>query len=281
MGTAHIFLRSARQQARDGGCACVQSSARTGSGAVDLTFLDDGKVPPGGLSDEQFDALVDAAVGTDIKVRTARICCNPVMLTLLRYTSSLRASDSEHCTRLLSCRLCRAHSAVSVHLFGMRGGSWQSLRVCGTCLQASYMVDVQVDVIMKMLGLWHVRDTIVGNELLRGVSGGERHRVTTAEMLVGPRRIMLMDEISTGAVLSGAKALLTAVLFGWRLRAAPRSRGKRCTDIVITRLSDHVHADHAPARARRHELAFRLQDWTRRRCSASSRCSATSRTASA
>ena len=33
---------------------------------------------------------------------------------------------------------------------------------------------------------------------LRGVSGGERKRVTTTEMLVGPRRIMFLDEISTG-----------------------------------------------------------------------------------
>lgn len=30
------------------------------------------------------------------------------------------------------------------------------------------------------------------------MSGGERKRVTTAEMVVGPRRVLLMDEISTG-----------------------------------------------------------------------------------
>jgi ABC-type taurine transport system ATPase subunit len=101
---------------------CLQASEPS---SVDVAFLEDGKIPHGSLSDAQFDALVDAAVGTDVRV----------------------------------------------------------------------------DVIMKMLGLWHVRDTIVGNQLLRGVSGGERHRVTTAEMLVGPRRILLMDEISTGPLL--------------------------------------------------------------------------------
>lgn len=90
---------------------------------VDLTFLETGEVPKGGLSDSQFDALARAVVGSEVKI----------------------------------------------------------------------------DVVMKLLGLWHTRHTIVGNALLRGVSGGERHRVTTAEMLVGPRSILMMDEISTGA----------------------------------------------------------------------------------
>jgi hypothetical protein len=33
---------------------------------------------------------------------------------------------------------------------------------------------------------------------VRGVSGGEKKRVTTGEMLVGNQRFMAMDEISTG-----------------------------------------------------------------------------------
>eukprot|EP00877_Chromochloris_zofingiensis_P010755 jgi/Chrzof1/5933/Cz16g21030.t1 len=57
---------------------------------------------------------------------------------------------------------------------------------------------VKTEVVMKLLGLAHCKDTLVGDALLRGVSGGERKRVTTAEMVVGPRRVLLMDEISTG-----------------------------------------------------------------------------------
>jgi len=34
--------------------------------------------------------------------------------------------------------------------------------------------------------------------MLRGVSGGQRKRVTTGEMIVGPRKTLFMDEISTG-----------------------------------------------------------------------------------
>ncbi|KAI4379291.1 hypothetical protein MLD38_005609 [Melastoma candidum] len=54
------------------------------------------------------------------------------------------------------------------------------------------------DYVIKILGLEICADTLVGNEMLRGISGGQRKRVTTGEMLVGPVRALFMDEISTG-----------------------------------------------------------------------------------
>ncbi|PIA41675.1 hypothetical protein AQUCO_02200244v1 [Aquilegia coerulea] len=57
---------------------------------------------------------------------------------------------------------------------------------------------VITDYILKILGLDVCADALVGNEMLRGISGGQRKRVTTAEMLVGPARALFMDEISTG-----------------------------------------------------------------------------------
>lgn len=53
-------------------------------------------------------------------------------------------------------------------------------------------------VVLHLLGLAAVANTFVGNESLRGVSGGERKRVTSAEVLVGPQWAIFMDEISTG-----------------------------------------------------------------------------------
>ena len=36
--------------------------------------------------------------------------------------------------------------------------------------------------------------------MLRGISGGQKKRVTTAEMVVGPKKTLFLDEISTGLV---------------------------------------------------------------------------------
>ncbi|XP_041014876.1 pleiotropic drug resistance protein 1-like [Juglans microcarpa x Juglans regia] len=57
---------------------------------------------------------------------------------------------------------------------------------------------VVTDYILKVLGLEVCADTLVGNQMLRGISGGQRKRVTTGEMMVGPSKVLFMDEISTG-----------------------------------------------------------------------------------
>ncbi|KAL2332416.1 hypothetical protein Fmac_019997 [Flemingia macrophylla] len=57
---------------------------------------------------------------------------------------------------------------------------------------------IVTDYTLKILGLDICADTMVGNEMLRGISGGQRKRVTTGEMLVGPTNALFMDEISTG-----------------------------------------------------------------------------------
>ncbi|OMO80632.1 hypothetical protein COLO4_24018 [Corchorus olitorius] len=57
---------------------------------------------------------------------------------------------------------------------------------------------VVTDYMLKILGLEVCADTMVGDEMIRGISGGQKKRVTTGEMLVGPARALFMDEISTG-----------------------------------------------------------------------------------
>ncbi|XP_048233398.1 pleiotropic drug resistance protein 1-like [Ricinus communis] len=58
--------------------------------------------------------------------------------------------------------------------------------------------NVITDYVLKVLGLEVCADTFVGDEMLRGISGGQRKRVTTGEMLVGPALALFMDDISTG-----------------------------------------------------------------------------------
>ncbi|KAG0455937.1 hypothetical protein HPP92_023725 [Vanilla planifolia] len=57
---------------------------------------------------------------------------------------------------------------------------------------------LQTDYTLRILGLDICADTIVGDELQRGISGGQKKRVTTGEMIVGPTNTLFMDEISTG-----------------------------------------------------------------------------------
>ncbi|GER52403.1 pleiotropic drug resistance transporter 5 [Striga asiatica] len=69
-------------------------------------------------------------------------------------------------------------------------------------LKATAMQGVEssliTDYTLRILGLDVCRDTIVGDEMIRGISGGQKKRVTTGEMIVGPTKTLFMDEISTG-----------------------------------------------------------------------------------
>ncbi|KAL8089213.1 hypothetical protein AgCh_038848 [Apium graveolens] len=57
---------------------------------------------------------------------------------------------------------------------------------------------LQTDYILKILGLEICADTIVGNAMRRGISGGQKKRLTTGEMMIGPSKVLFMDEISNG-----------------------------------------------------------------------------------
>ncbi|KAF9593932.1 hypothetical protein IFM89_026175 [Coptis chinensis] len=57
---------------------------------------------------------------------------------------------------------------------------------------------IVTDYTLKLLGLDICADTMVGDDMRRGISGGQKKRVTTGEMIVGPSTALFMDEISTG-----------------------------------------------------------------------------------
>lgn len=62
-----------------------------------------------------------------------------------------------------------------------------------------------VEVMMRIFGLTHTRDTKVGNDTVRGVSGGERKRVSIAEMALARASIAAWDNSTRG--LDSATAL--------------------------------------------------------------------------
>ncbi|GLT42708.1 hypothetical protein SLA2020_166940 [Shorea laevis] len=68
---------------------------------------------------------------------------------------------------------------------------------------------LQTDYILKILGLDTCADTIVGDAINRGISGGQKRRLTTGEMIIGPTKTLFMDEISNGLDTSTTFQIVT------------------------------------------------------------------------
>ncbi|KAG2789215.1 hypothetical protein JG687_00013273 [Phytophthora cactorum] len=73
---------------------------------------------------------------------------------------------------------------------------------------------------LELLGLQHCADTNIGGNLQRGVSGGEKKRVTTGEMLVGFKLALFLDSITTGLDSAAAFDIVST------LRGRARSFGQ-------------------------------------------------------
>lgn len=81
-------------------------------------------------------------------------------------------------------------------------------------------VETCKETILKALGIDHAHDTLVGNEYVRGVSGGERKRVSIAECLAAQSPLQLWDNSTRGLDAS------TALDFTKALRTMARNEGK-------------------------------------------------------
>jgi len=69
----------------------------------------------------------------------------------------------------------------------------------------------KVDMVLRQLGLEECADTIVGNEMIRGVSGGQRKRVTMGEVLCSDARALFLDEVTNGLDASTAYDVFNAM----------------------------------------------------------------------
>jgi ABC-type multidrug transport system ATPase subunit len=63
-------------------------------------------------------------------------------------------------------------------------------------------IDRRVDRLLDMLDLSHVADTVVGDENLRGISGGQKRRVTVGEMMTDPKSAFFCFENITDGLAS-------------------------------------------------------------------------------
>ena len=60
------------------------------------------------------------------------------------------------------------------------------------------------EMLLKMLNISHVSDTLIGDEFVRGVSGGERKRVSIAEMMSTRAPVQCWDNPTRGLDASTA-----------------------------------------------------------------------------
>ena len=65
-------------------------------------------------------------------------------------------------------------------------------------MTSSHFDENRVQQVIDMLGLRECADTIVGDGLVRGISGGQKRRVTIAQALAGDAKIVALDEFSNG-----------------------------------------------------------------------------------
>ncbi|XP_035835314.1 pleiotropic drug resistance protein 3 isoform X2 [Helianthus annuus] len=70
---------------------------------------------------------------------------------------------------------------------------------------------LQTNYILKILGLDICADTMFGDAMRRGISGGQKKRLTTGEMIVGPTKALYMDEISNGLDSSTTYQIITCL----------------------------------------------------------------------
>ncbi|XP_041020225.1 pleiotropic drug resistance protein 3-like [Juglans microcarpa x Juglans regia] len=77
--------------------------------------------------------------------------------------------------------------------------------------EAGVVPDPDIDTYMKIIGLDICADTLVGDASRRGISGGQKKRLTTGEMIVGPTKALFMDEITNGLDSSTAFQIVTCL----------------------------------------------------------------------
>ena len=76
---------------------------------------------------------------------------------------------------------------------------------------AKAFIDEVRDLLLRMLNISHTRQTLVGDAFVRGVSGGERKRVSIAEMMTTRARVQSWDNSTRGLDASTALDLVKSM----------------------------------------------------------------------
>ena len=92
---------------------------------------------------------------------------------------------------------------------------------------------LRVEAVMHLLGIEHIADTKVGDESARGISGGEKKRVSIAMELVADPLILMLDEPTRSGTRNSANAAMHASF------PPSSSRQKMHAEKRIQRVQEH------------------------------------------
>ena len=130
--------------------------------------------------------LTREKLSTIWKVRSGLISCSPI-------GSSIITDDIHYATLTVAQTLAFALSTKT---------PGPAARLPGVSRK---QFDSEVlETVLKMLNISHTAQTLVGNEFVRGVSGGERKRVSIAEMMATRARVQCWDNSTRGLDASTA-----------------------------------------------------------------------------
>lgn len=85
-----------------------------------------------------------------------------------------------------------------------------------------------VDDVIDMLGLRECQAVIVGNEQARGISGGQKKRVTLGEALLTGSRVLCLDEVTNGLDAATAAEIMGSISAWAKVPSPLRSVTLRC-----------------------------------------------------
>ncbi|KAJ9311399.1 hypothetical protein DTO271D3_8376 [Paecilomyces variotii] len=114
---------------------------------------------------------------------------------------------------------------------------WQTLKfslINKTKRHDRSSIPIVVDALLKMFGISHTKNTLVGNEYVRGVSGGERKRVSIAETLATKSSVVCWDNSTRGLDAS------TALDYGKSLRIMT-DVSKRTTFVTLYQAGEGIY----------------------------------------
>ncbi|SSD61918.1 related to A.gambiae ATP-binding-cassette protein [Saccharomycodes ludwigii] len=118
-----------------------------------------------------------------------------------KYTGQIVVDDGEIVTDNVNfSKMCSYVKQNDDHLLS-RLTVWETLYYASK-LRLTHLSDTQqkqqVEDIIMSLGLWHCKDTLVGDEWNKGISGGEKRRVSIGVQLLTRPKVVILDEPTSG-----------------------------------------------------------------------------------